>query len=71
MKRKTPVKKLLEAPEVLDLVVAASWLLDRAEIYLDTVGNESNASAVDDVRRFNPTPTANDFLAPNGGRTEG
>jgi hypothetical protein len=27
--------------------------------------------AVDDVRRFNPTPTANDFLAPNGGRTEG
>lgn len=51
MKRKTPVKKLLEAPEVMDLVIAASWLLDRAEIYLDTVGNESNASAVDDVRR--------------------
>ena len=28
-------------------------------------------AAVDDVRRFNPAPTANDFLAPGGGRASG
>lgn len=28
-------------------------------------------SAVEDVKRFNPTPTANDFLAPGGGRSNG
>ncbi len=49
--RKPSIRTTLKCPEVLDLVTAASWLLDRAEIYLDTVDNEGNASAVDDLRR--------------------
>jgi hypothetical protein len=40
---------------------------DCVELYRSLGGGWENSpmpTAVDDVKRFNPTPTANDFLAP-------